>query len=80
MTVLTTLTWPTDWKSRTDRSIGNTLRTAYSVPLPAQDGDTAPILRKDCVGSQLVSTLPICYGEGTKHTPGRTSLTVYETF
>ena len=46
MTVLTTLTWPTDWKSRTDRSIGNTLRTAYSVPLPAQDGDTAPILRR----------------------------------
>jgi len=32
------------------------------------------------VGSQLVSTLPICYGEGTKHAPGRTTLTVYGKF
>jgi len=46
MTVLTTPNWPTDWRGRTDHSIGNTLRIPYSVPLPTQDGDTAPILRR----------------------------------
>jgi hypothetical protein len=31
----------------------------------------------DCVGSQLVSTFSIYDREGTKHAPGRTTLTAY---
>jgi hypothetical protein len=76
MTVLTTLNWPVSRNGRTDHGIGNTFRKPYSVPLPTQGGDTAPVQRGDCVGSQLVSTLPICYDEDTKHTPGRAPLTV----
>jgi hypothetical protein len=45
MTVLTTLNWPVSRNGRTDHGIGNTFRKPYSVPLPTQGGDTAPVQR-----------------------------------
>lgn len=75
MTVLTTPNCPKGWDIRTDRSIRNTFRLSYSVPLPSRTA-IQRLSQRDCVGSQLVSTLPVCYDEDTKHAPGRVTLTV----
>jgi len=64
--------------AKSDRSIGSAFRMPYSTPLPKPSTETVQEAR-DCVGSQLVSTLPICFCEDTKHVSGRTALTVYGT-
>ena len=78
MAVLTTLNWPVSKKDRADRSIGSAFRSPYSIPLPQPSTETVQEAG-DYVGSQLVSTLPICFREDTNHVSGRATLTVYGT-
>jgi len=51
---------------------------SYSTPLPEPSTETVQEAR-DCVGSRLVSTLPICFREDTNHVSGRATLTVFGT-
>jgi len=51
---------------------------SYSTPLPEPSTETVQEAG-DCVGSRLVSTLPICFREDTNHVSGGATLPVYGT-
>jgi hypothetical protein len=78
MAVLTTPDCPASRNCEADRSIGSAFRMSYSTPLPEPSTETVQEAG-DCVGSRLVSTLPICFREDTNHDSGGTTLAVCET-
>jgi hypothetical protein len=51
---------------------------SYSTPLPEPSTETVQEVG-DCVGSRLVSTLPICFREDTNHVSGGATLPVHGT-